>query len=399
MNIKKYNFITLKKEIFGGITAAVVALPLGLAFGISSGLGALTGLYGAILVGFFASLFGGTPKQISGPTGPMTIIVALIFIEFEHRPEVVFFCITLAGFFQVFFGLFKFGNLIKVIPLSVVSGFMTGIGLIIISLQLPVIFGLGNASTIILSFLKFQDFYSYNTQSVILGFISLVLLFIIPSKISKIIPSPITVLIFGTLLSLTLFNQQDKIGEVPNGIPKLKIYFPFLIDYPKIIFYSLLLSLLGIIDSLLTSMVADKITNDIHDPNKETVGQGIGNIIAGLFGGLAGAGATMRTVVNIQAGGQTKISGIIHSIVLLIFILSFSSVAEIIPLSVLAAILIKVGIDIIDWNFIKNYKKNSIVDIITNILVIILTIFINLIIAVFAGVLFYYLSKYIKKYY
>ena len=397
MNSEKYNLYILKKDIFGGITAAVVALPLGLAFGISSGLGALTGLYGAIFVGFFASLFGGTPKQISGPTGPMTIIVAIIFVEFDYKPEIVFFCIILAGFFQIFFGLIKIGNLIKKIPSSVVSGFMTGIGLIIISLQLPVIFGLGNANSVTLSFLKFQNIYNYNIQSIILGFICLILLFITPSKISKIIPTPIIVLVFGTILSLIYFNTQEQIGQVPQGIPNIDIYFPKLIYLPKIIFYSLILSLLGIIDSLLTSVIADNITKDTHNPNKETIGQGIGNIFSGLFGGLAGAGATMRTVVNIQAGGQTKVSGMIHAIALLLVIILLSPIAKVIPLSILAAILIKVGIDIIDWKFIKNYKNHSINNMITNIIVVILTVFVNLILAVFAGVIFYYLSEYFKK--
>lgn len=397
MNTKKYNFITFKKDIFGGITAAVVALPLGLAFGISSGLGALTGLYGAILVGFFASLFGGTPKQISGPTGPMTVIVALIFIEFEYRVELVFFCISLAGLFQIFFGLFRFGNLIKIIPPPVISGFMTGIGLIIICLQLPIIFGLGNANTVILSLLKFQNFYIYNVQSIIVGIICLIALFAIPLKISKIVPAPIIVLIAGTILTLILFNQQDRIGEVPKGIPKINFYFPSLIYLPKIIFYSLLLSLLGIIDSLLTSIVADNITKESHNSNKETIGQGIGNIISGLFGGLAGAGATMRTVVNIQAGGQTRVSGMLHALFLLLVILFLSPIAEIIPISVLGAILIKVGIDIIDWDFIKNYKSKTVNNIITNILVVILTVFVNLVVAVVIGIIFYYLSKKLKK--
>ena len=397
MNLQKYNFFILKKDIFGGITAAVVALPLGLAFGISSGLGALAGLYGAIFVGFFASLFGGTPKQISGPTGPMTVIVALIFIEFDYKSEIVFFCISLAGILQIIFGLLKLGSLIKNIPQTVVSGFMTGIGLIIISLQLPVIFGLENANSVILSYLKFQDIHTYNIQSVILGLICLITPFITPLKISKIIPTPIIVLIIGTILSVIYFNQQNQIGQIPKGIPKIDFYLPSVVYLPKIIFYSLLLSLLGIIDSLLTSVVADNITKENHKPNKESIGQGIGNIISGLFGGLAGAGATMRTVVNIQAGGQTRFSGMMHALVLLLVIITLSPIAEIIPLSVLAAILIKVGIDIIDWNFIKNFKTYSINYIITNILVVVLTVFVNLILAVIVGVIFYYLYKYIKK--
>ena len=393
MNIKKNNFFYIKQDIFGGIAAAVVALPLGLAFGVSSGMGALTGLYGAIFVGFFASLFGGTPKQISGPTGPMTIIVALIFIEFNYRPEIVFFCIFISGFFQISFGLFQLGDLIKKIPLPVVSGFMTGIGVIIICLQLPVIFGLGNESSVVKSLIKLQTFNNLNFQSFVLGLVCLIGLFFMPIKISKIIPSPIIVLIIGTILSFLFLYNQDLIGIIPQGIPKFILVFPAVEDIPKIIFYSFILASLGIIDSLLTSIIADQITGDHHKPNQEAFGQGIGNIFSGLFGGLAGAGATMRTIVNIKAGGKTKLSGIAHSLVLVLIILVLSPIASIIPLSVLASILIKVGIDIIDWKFFLSLKSKSRLEILTTLLVIFLTVFVNLIAAVACGVFFYFILK------
>ena len=390
MNLKKINLFLLKQDIFGGLTAAIVALPLGLAFGVSSGLGPLTGLYGAIFVGFFASLFGGTPKQISGPTGPMTVIVALIFIEFDFKTEAVFFCIILSGFIQIIFGILRFGSIVKKIPLSVVSGFMTGIGIIIISLQLPVLLGLGSEPSVILSLNKLQNFYNFNSQSLILCLLCLIALFFIPSKISKIVPPPIIILFFGTIISFILLTQQELIGFIPTGIPKLIIFFPEIVQIPKILFYAVLLAILGTIDSLLTSVIADQITGDQHKPNKETIGQGIGNIISGFFGGLAGAGATMRTVVNIKAGGQTKLSGIIHSLILLLIVLIFAPIAANIPLSVLAAILIKVGIDIIDWTFFKNLRNQSMLNILTTLLVIFLTVFVNLIIAVAIGVLFHF---------
>jgi SulP family sulfate permease len=374
MNINKNSFFYIKQDLFGGITAAVVALPLGLAFGVSSGMGALTGLYGAIFVGFFASLFGGTPKQISGPTGPMTVIVALIFIEFNFRPEIVFFCIFLSGFFQILFGIFKLGDLVKKIPLAV-------------------LLGLGNESSIVKSLIKLQTSYNLNFQSVFLGSLCLLGLFFIPIRISKIVPLPILVLCVGTIVSFLFFYNQDLIGNIPQGIPKLILIFPAMEEMPKIIFYAILLAMLGTIDSLLTSVIADQLTGDQHKPNKETIGQGIGNIFSGLFGGLAGAGATMRTVVNIKAGGQTKFSGIVHSLILLLTVLVLSPIASIIPLSVLAAILIKVGIDIVDWEFFKNLRTKSRLEILTTFLVIFLTVFINLIIAVFAGVLFYFILK------
>ena len=398
MNIVNKNFLFLKEDIFGGITAAIVALPLALAFGVSSGLGAMSGLYGAIFVGFFASLFGGTPKQISGPTGPMTVIVALIFVEFNFSAEIVFFCISFAGLLQILFGILKVGNLVKHIPHSVISGFMTGIGLIIIFLQLPVLFGLESESSIILNITKLNNFNDLNPDALVISLICLGSLFLMPSKIFKIIPLPIIILIVGTLLSLFFFNNQNTVGTIPKGLPKISIFLPEIADMYKIIFYSVLLALLGIVDSLLTSIVADKMTGDKHQPNKETIGQGIGNILSGFFGGLAGAGATMRTVVNINAGGKTRISGMIHSIILLLIILFFSSAAENIPLSVLSAILIKVGIDIIDWNFFKNLKIFPIFDVLITFMVILLTVFVNLIVAVILGSLFYLIWKKILTY-
>lgn len=397
MSISKLSFKFLRQDLFGGITAAIVALPLALAFGVTSGMGALSGLYGAIFVGFFASLFGGTPKQISGPTGPMTVIVALIFIEFEFKSEIVFFCISLAGFIQIIFGIFKFGNFVKKIPLSVVSGFMTGIGIIIICLQLPVLIGLASESSVLLSLKQLNYFINYNINSVYISCICLLLLFFIPSKLSKFIPSPIIVLFVGTILSLIIFKQQNLIGNIPKGIPTINFYLPEIYLMPKIIFYAVILASLGIIDSLLTSIIADQMTKDKHKPNRETIGQGFGNIISGIFGGLAGAGATMRTVVNIKAGGQTKLSGMLHASILLLIVIVLSPIAELIPLSVLAAILIKVGIDIIDWNFFKNIKKYSITNIIITFLVILLTVFANLIIAVAVGVLIKFLIKKMKK--
>ena len=312
------NLKYFKNDFFGGLTAAIVALPLALAFGVSSGMGALAGMYGAIFVGFFASLFGGTPKQISGPTGPMTVIVALIFIEFNFKAEIVFFCISLAGIIQIFIGILKIGNYVKKIPSSVISGFMTGIGIIIITLQIPVFFGLGSESSVINSILSLKNILNLNSQSFFIGTISLIGLFLLPSKFLKIIPNSIIVLLIGTIFSILFFNQQDVIGNIPNGIPKISFYLPDAVYLPKILFYSLLLAMLGTIDSLLTSIIADKLTNDNHKPNKEMIGQGLGNFLAGMLGGIAGAGATMRTVVNINSGGKSKLSGIIHSIILLL---------------------------------------------------------------------------------
>ena len=382
---------TLRGDFFGGLTAAVVALPLALAFGVASGLGPLPGLYGAIIVGFFAALFGGTPTQITGPTGPMTVVVASIFLHFNKNLDIVFFIISLAGLIQILIGISRLGEYVKKIPDSVVTGFMSGIGVIIISLQIPVLLGLGSEGSVLSSLLKLQNIYNFNLDSLVVGLIGLIIIVYFPKKIDLFMPRSVIALIVGTILTSYYFINQTLIGEIPSGIPSFSIYIPSYQELPEIIYFSIMLAALGIIDSLLTSVVADNMTNTNHLSNKESIGQGIGNIISGFFGGLAGAGATMRTVVNIQSGGKTPFSGLIHSIVLILILVVFGNYASMIPLAILAAILLKVGFDIIDWEFISEIKSKSKIDIFIALIVILLIVFVNLIIAIFIGTLIFYI--------
>ena len=386
---------TIRGDFFGGLTAAVVALPLALAFGVASGLGPLPGLYGAIIVGFFAALFGGTPTQITGPTGPMTVVVASIFLHFNKNLDIVFFVISLAGLIQIFIGISRIGEYVKKIPNSVVTGFMSGIGVIIIILQIPVLFGLGSEGSVLSSLSKLQNIYDFNHNSLVIGIIGLIIVIYFPKKLDLFIPRPVIALLVGTILTSAYFTNQKLIGEIPSGIPSFSIYIPSYKELPEIIYFSIMLAALGIIDSLLTSVVADNMTNTTHLPNKESIGQGIGNIISGFFGGLAGAGATMRTVVNIQNGGKTHFSGLTHSIILILILIVFGKYASTIPLAILAAILLKVGFDIIDWEFISKIKSKTKIDIFTALIVTLLIIFVNLIIAIFVGTLIYYIyTKY-----
>ena len=388
-----FNINNLRGDFFGGLTAAVVALPLALAFGVASGLGPLPGLYGAIIVGFFAALFGGTPTQITGPTGPMTVVVASIYLYFDKNLEVVFFIISLSGLLQILIGISTLGEYVKKIPSSVITGFMSGIGLIIISLQIPVLFGLGSQGNVIASLSVLQDISNFNIDSLIVGLIGLTVVIFFPKKIDLFIPRPVIALVIGTILASFYFINQPLIGKIPSGIPSFSIYIPTVEELPEIIYFSLMLSSLGIIDSLLTSVVADNMTDTNHLPNKESIGQGVGNIISGFFGGLAGAGATMRTVINIQSGGKTAYSGLIHSIILIMILGIFGNYASTIPLAILASILLKVGYDIIDWDFIAKIKTKSKIDIFIVFIVIILIVFVNLIISIFVGTFIYYFYK------
>ena len=386
----------IRGDLFGGITAAVVALPLALAFGVSSGAGAISGLYGAIIVGFFAALFGGTPSQISGPTGPMTVVIATVFsTEIARDPEngaaIAFTVIILAGIFQIIFGIMRLGKYITLMPYTVISGFMSGIGVIIIAIEIAPLFGHPPSSNVVESVTKLPYYLSdINSGSLILGILTLAIVFLTPSKISRLIPSPLLALIVGTFVAVYLLPDAGLrlIGDIPTGLPSLHLPAFDLARTRDIFGYGLMLAVLGSIDSLLTSLVADNITQTQHNSDRELIGQGIGNLLSGLFGGLPGAGATMRTVINVKSGGRTPISGMIHAVVLFIVVLRAGELTANIPQAVLAGILIKVGIDIIDWSFIKRAHQISLKATGLMYMVLFLTVFVDLITAVAAGVFF-----------
>ncbi len=388
------NFKNLRGDIFGGITAAIVALPLALAFGVSSGAGAIAGLYGAIFVGFFAALFGGTPSQISGPTGPMTVVMAAVFTSVagdnsETGLALAFTVVILGGIFQILFGILQLGKYITLIPYTVVSGFMSGVGVIIILLQIGPFFGHVASANVIESVRNIPSFISdANPAAVTLGLITLIIVFGLPTRLNRIFPSPLLALIVGTLISIMVFpdSNLNRIGDIPTGLPS--IHFPVLkfSELRNIVGYGLMLATLGSIDSLLTSLVADSITRTNHDSDRELIGQGIGNIFAGLLWGLPGAGATMRTVINVKSGGKTPLSGMIHALILFLIVFRFGFLTENIPHAVLAGILFKVGIDIIDWSFLKRAHHISLKATGLMYTVMFLTVFVDLITAVGVGI-------------
>ena len=382
----------LRGDIYGGLTAGVVALPLALAMGVASGLGPIAGLYGAIFVGFFAALFGGTEPQISGPTGPMTVVCAGLAASISAHPDLmgntglIFTAIMMAGLFQVALGLFRLGEYIRLVPYPVISGFMSGIGGIIIILQIsPMLGHSAPAGTVDALFYTPTALLDINFVALIIGAMTLLIAYKWPGKLGKFIPGPLAALIIGTLVSLFV-GGAPILGDIPSGLPQIHLPEFSTISFFIVAEAAFVLALLGSIDSLLTSLVSDNMTRSRHDSNKELIGQGIGNAVAGLFGGAPGAGATMRTVVNIRTGGRTRISGMIHALVLLGVVLGLGTYASYIPNTVLAGILIKVGLDIIDWNYIKNAHRGPRWDLALMLIVVGLTIFVDLITAVAAGV-------------
>jgi len=423
----KKPFVHIKGDIFGGLTAGIVALPLALAFGVSSGLGPTAGLYGAIFLSFFAALLGGTNTQISGPTAPMTavsmVIISVLIAANDGSVEkalpIILAVFMLAGLMQVGLGFLKLGKYIRYIPYPVVSGFMTAIGLIILITQLLPVLGYyakedatfvttfkPKAEAIILSnileeeagegLLVLEDFsetvsrgeaiteaqileesqtLAAKNASGVLGalrvlpsalkhiswiefLLALGTIFIIYGfrRITKAVPSTLVALLVMTGVAVLFVPDYRPITAIPQGfpMPKWEVFTELQLgELTPYVFTALTLSLLGAIDSLLTSVVADNMTKTRHKPNKELIGQGIGNSISAFFGGIPGAGATIRTVVNINSGGKTRLSGMIAGIVLLMILLLFSNAASTIPAAVLAGILVTVGIGVMDYKGLR----------------------------------------------
>ena len=385
----KYDLSTLRGDFFGGVTSMIVALPVALAFGIASGMGAAAGLYGAISVGFFAAVFGGTKSQISGPTAPMTVAMAAVITVYSSTLTEALTVVVLAGLFQVVLGVSKIGRFVAYTPYVVVSGFMSGIGIIIMLIQTGPFFGLPPAFGGAVGALKAmpETLGNINISAMIIAAVTLVVAAFWPTTLNRRLPAPLVALIAGTLLGVLWLNDAPVIGQVPTGLPSLQIGLPPLAFLIKAIEPALILALLGSIDSLLTSLVADSLTGTQHKPNKELVGQGIGNVVAGLFGALPGAGATMGTVVNIRAGGLTQVSGALRAILLLGLVLGMGRFVEPIPLAALAAILMKVGWDIIDWRMVVRIHRIRREHLFVMLLTLGLTVFVDLVTAVAIGLI------------
>ena len=395
--VHNWRFNNLRGDVFGGITAGIVALPLALAFGVQSGAGPVAGLYGAIVLGIFAATFGGTSSQVSGPTGPMTVVAALVVIKaieeygsLEAGMGFIICIFLLAGVVQILFGVLKLGTYIKYIPYPVVSGFMSGIGGIIILFQIYPFFGQTSPKKVLDVITNIVDVIPIiNWEAMIIASSTIAIIYLFP-KITKAIPSTLVALISMTIVTTFIGLEVPVIGTIPSSLPELKIGAIASIhasDITLIIELALTLALLGAIDSLLTSVIADNITKTKHHSNRELVGQGIGNIMASCIGGLPGAGATMRTLVNVNAGGQTPLSGVIHGVLLLATLLGLGNYAQEIPIPVLAGILITVGVGIIDYKGFRHIKSVPRTDVVVMLIVLGMTMFVDLIQAVAVGLI------------
>ena len=370
---------------------------MALAFGVASGAGAAAGLWGAVIIGLVASLFGGTPTLISEPTGPMTVVFTAVILSFTSQiPDkgtalaMAFTVVVLAGVFQILFGFFRLGRYITMMPYTVISGFMSGIGVILVILQLAPFLGQSSPPGGVIGTLSALPDLLSGVQPLELGLavITLLILWFTPEQLKRFCPPQLLALVVGTVLSLTLFGDVE-LRRIPEFTAEFPSFNPPTFSGDQIrlmVVNGAVLGMLGCIDALLTSVVADSLTRTEHDSNKELIGQGLGNVMSGLFGGLPGAGATMGTVVNIQAGGRSALSGIVRALILMLVILLAAPLASQIPLAVLAGIALKVGFDIIDWSFLQRAHHLSIKAACITYGVIALTVLVDLIWAVFIGV-------------
>ena len=406
MLIKRSN---IKGDIFGGLSAGVVTLPIALAYGVSSGMGAMSGMCTAIILGLFGAILGGTKTQISGPAGAMTVAAAaIIAYEIELAGSIkeampfIMLTFVLTGVIQFLMGVSKLGTFIRYMPHSVVSGFMSGIGLIIVILQFKDVFGVYdfNEAGIANTFFGIGYFIkNMNVTSFLISLSTVLIIYLFP-LISKKLPSSLIALIIVTAVCFIFDFDVTKIGKVTFHFTEIDLEFLSHITNYDLLWNSILsalsLAFLGAINTLLTSMIADNMTNTKHNSNMELVGQGVGNFCSALLGGFPGSGATACTVVNIQAGARNKISGVICALFLAFVLFFGGKVTAIIPNAVLAGVLVYVGITLIDTEALKKFKYMPKSDLVILLLVLFLTVFWKLHYAVVLGLIiaaFYFMKS------
>ena len=385
----RYDLRTLRGDVLGGVTAAVVGLPVALAFGLAAGLGPAAGIYGAVAVGFFAAVFGGTRSLISGPTGSMTVAMAAIVAAHAENIGEAFTIVILAGLIQIMFGLLRIGRFVTYTPYSVISGFMTGVGVIIIVGQSLPFLGApavpGGTITTLLNFVDILDHFQISALGIAVVTLAVGLFW--PDRFDKYLPSTLVALVVGTLLGVFWLTDAPVIGAVPTDLPTFQLPALSAGGIARAIEPAMVIALVGSVDTLLTGLVADSMTRTRHDPNRELLAQGVGNVITGFIRGLPGSGATPSTVANVRAGGWTFVSGVIAVGILAVMVLLLGQYVALIPNAVLAGILVKVALDTIDWRFVARMHRVQREHLAVMLLTLGLTVFLDLIAAVAVGMI------------
>ncbi len=384
-----YDLQTLRGDVFGGLTSTVVALPFALSFGVASGMGAAAGLYGAIALGFFAALFGGARNVISGPAPSMTVAMAVIVTTHAASLTEALSVVVLGGLLQVLLGALGAGRFVVYTPHVVVSGFMSGIGVIIMAIEALPFLGAPPAPGGFMGAVRALPgaVAGANADALGVALATLAAFAFWPRRFARFLPPPLVALVVGSLLGVLWLHEAPTIGRMPAGLPGLQLGLPSADFLVGALQPAIVLALLGSIDSLLAALVADSLTGSRHNPNRELVGQGIGNVAAGLIGGLPGSGATVSTVTNIRAGGRTRVSGMLRAGLLLALLLGLGPYVESIPLAALAGVLMKVGWDIIDWRLLARLRHIRREHLFVMLMTLGLTVFVDLLTAVAIGLI------------
>ena len=385
----KYDTLRLRSDVRGGITAAAVVLPLALAFGVVSGLGPVAGLWGAVAVGFLAAVAGGTRIQISATTAPVAIAVSFVLVRSADSLAEALAIIFIAGIIQVLLGLLRLGNLVQYTPYSVTSGFISGVGVMIVLLQVLPILGasahLGNPLDSIRAWpdaLSDTDFHA-----LALATITIVICAAWPRRCRDYVPATAGALVCGILLGAWVLDGAPRVGEVVDGLPDF-----WNMELPSGGFWgavgaAMTIALIGALNSLMNATSADSKTAHQHDPNRELIGVGLGNALAGIVGGLPGAGAPAATNANIRAGAQTRVAGALTAVVVLVLTLVLGGLVDDIPYAVLAGILLYLGFGLIDWRLITHLYQVQREHMLVMLLTLGLTVFVDLLLAIAVGLI------------
>ena len=386
---QRYSFQSMFGDVLGGITAAVVGLPVALAFGVSSGLGAAAGIYGAVAVGFFAAVFGGTRSLISGPTGSMTVAMAVIVTTYAQDLAQAFTIVIMAGLIQMLFGFLRIGRFVTYTPYSVIAGFMTGVGIIILSVQILPFMGAdpvtGGPIEAIRNLPRVLE--SFDLSAVGIAGVTLAAAIIWPSRFDKYLPSTLVALIAGTIVTVLWFSNAPAIGAVPTDLPVFKMPALSFDALVRAIEPAMVIALVGSADTLLTALVGDSMTRSRHDPNKELFAQGIGAVVTGFIQGLPGSGATPSTIANIRAGGTTFVAGVIAVVILVVMVLAMEEYVARIPNALLAGVLMKVALDTMEWRFVTRLLRIQREHMVVMLLTLGLTVFLDLVTAIAVGMI------------
>lgn len=390
--LRNYDFPTFVADLIAGLTVGLVALPLAMAFAISSGVPPQAGIYGAVVAGFIISALGGSMVQIGGPTGAFVVVISGIIQK--HGIDGLFMCTLMAGIFLIALGVTGLGTAVKYIPRPVVIGFTNGIAVLIASTQIKDFFGL-QIATVPGEFLgrmeaTVQHWHTLSLPATALSAGSLALIVLMMIFVKK-VPGAIVALFIGTAvvwgLNLPLETIETRFGGIPSGLPQL--HFPAF--RPELILpllaSAITVTMLGAIESLLSAVVADRMSGDKHNPNMELVAQGVANVFSPLFGGLPATGAIARTATNIRSGAKTPMAGMIHALVLLLILLVAAPLAKHIPLAVLAAILMVVSYNMGEWKEIPVVLRHGKADASVWMITFVLTVFADLTVAVQAGMI------------